>query len=310
LPAGILRLPGALTSLIFAAIGAGAAAAAPTAAADTEASPQPISIAIWHIDALGIEPEIVGRLESLFRMELERLARRSLPSRREVERALDGAAKLRQCTGETVCLAAIGQRLGVALVVSGNVAQLGDSYIINLKLVDTASGEEVRRIASDPLRGNPDELIEAVRVAAYRLVAPDALHGSIAILTDLYGAKVTLDGAPIGTTPLASPITGLALGDHTLRVTADNYTPFAETVRVRFQKTTRVVVRLILAKPRLIDPGLEPMPGGPAAPEPWYSSPWVAVGVAVAAIALGGTIGYRLGRDPVVDCAGSPSACD
>jgi hypothetical protein len=45
-------------------------------------APAALSIAVWRIDALGIEPEIVDRLETLFRMELERYAGRALPSRR------------------------------------------------------------------------------------------------------------------------------------------------------------------------------------------------------------------------------------
>ena len=43
--------------------------------------------------------------------------------------------------------------------------------------------------------------------------------------------------------------------------------------------------------------------------DPWYSSPWFYAGVAVTAIALGGVIGWQLGKDDVVDCGASPEAC-
>lgn len=266
------------------------------------------SIAVWQMDALGIEPEIVARLESLFRTELERLSGKRLPSQRAMNRKL--SRRLRRCDGATKCLAAIGKKVGVDLVVSGNIAQLGDSYVVNLKVIEVANKTEVRRIVSDPLRGNADELIEAVRVAAYRLVAPDELHGSIAVLTDLVGADITLDDELMGKTPLKKALTGLALGEHILRVTADNHTPFEQKVRVRFQKTTRVVVRLIKAKrvPIAIAP-IDPNKMRPP-PDRWYNSTWFYVTVGLGAVLLGGYVGYGLAHDEVIDCSARPMACN
>ncbi|HEX7699331.1 MAG TPA: hypothetical protein VF403_01335, partial [Kofleriaceae bacterium] len=42
-------------------------------------------IAVWRFDALGIDAEIVQRLETLFRLELDRLDKVPLPSRRDIE---------------------------------------------------------------------------------------------------------------------------------------------------------------------------------------------------------------------------------
>ena len=97
-----------------------------------------------------------------------------------------------------------------------------------------------QRIQSDPLRGSPDELIEGVRVAAYRLLAPDQLHGSIQVQTDLVGAEVRLDGKLLGKTPLANlgVIAKQPLGKHKLRVQAPGYDPFEDEVDVHFQKVS------------------------------------------------------------------------
>src|SRR6478609_9448285 len=62
-------------------------------------------IAVWRFDALGIDAELVARLETLFRMELDRLDRQPLPSRRDIDRIVTGAE--RDCTGEEKCLVAI-----------------------------------------------------------------------------------------------------------------------------------------------------------------------------------------------------------
>jgi hypothetical protein len=264
------------------------------------------SVAVWQLDALGIDGEIALRLESLFRTEIERMTGRPVPSRREIGRILD--RRLAQCSGATDCLVAIGAKLGVELIISGNVAALADSYVVNLKAIDVAAGTELRKIQSDPLRGTPDELIEAVRVAAYRLLAPERLRGQVAVLTDLVGARVYLDGELVGTTPLAGPIDGATLGAHKLRVAAPGYTAFEEPVEVRFQKTSRVLVRLALADPGAgvpLGPGADPAPSR----RRWYESTWVAVAAGITAAVLGGYVGYRLARDPVTDCAASPEAC-
>src|SRR6185503_12404975 len=82
-------------------------------------------IAVWRFDALGIDNEIVQRLETLFRMELDRLDRVPQPSRRDIERTATAAEQ--NCTGEEKCLISIGKRLAVDVVVTGTVGSLGDN---------------------------------------------------------------------------------------------------------------------------------------------------------------------------------------
>ena len=297
-------------------LAAGAARAQPAPAAPA-ASAIGKRIAVLEMDALGMDADKVARLEALFRVELERLAGAASPSPREIQRALKGST-LAKCTGESKCLAAIGKKLAVDLVVTGNVAELGDSYVVNIKVVDAATGVEMRRIASDPLRGNPDELIDAVRVAAYRLLAPERLLGGILVLADLPGAEVKLDGAPVGKTPLARPLQGLTLGHHKLEVNAKGYSPFAEDVLVRFQKTTRVLVKLDAAAESAAAAAdaearrraaLTEHPAAGPAEKRWYQKTWFLVGAGVAAIVVGGFVGYALAQDDVVDCSASPESC-
>lgn len=268
-------------------------------------------LAVLELEALGMEREPVARLEILFRMELERLAGRPLPTRRQIQRAIQSSRKLRRCAGADHCLAEIGKKLEVDLVVTGTVAALGDSYVINIKAVDVATGKQLpKRIETRPLRGSPDELIEAVRVAAYQLLAPAELHGSLMVLSDLVGAEVSLDGKRVGSTPLLEPVRRLSLGTHVIKVTAPDYAPFEEEVRVRFQKTTRVIVRL--ATEDAAAGPIGPMPvieKRRPAPKRWYNGTWFYVGAGVAAAVVGGVLGYSLANDSVIDCGANPGAC-
>lgn len=288
------------------------APAAPGAGAADKPDDKPedkidLKLAVWRFDALGIDPELVARLETLFRMELERLDRQAMPSRRDIDRAITGDA--RDCTGEDRCLAAIGKKLGVDVVVAGTVGQLGDNYVLTIKSVESATARPLQRIQSDPLRGQPDELIEGVRVAAYRLLAPGQLHGAIQVQTDLIGADVELDGAPVGKTPLPrnGVIGRLALGKHRLRVAAASYEqPYDDDVEVHFQKVSPVVVRLVPST-QVIGTGVVQR----VERHPFYTRTWFLIAAGAAAVVAGAAIGYSLGHVSTchVGAGGTASRC-
>jgi hypothetical protein len=246
-------------------------------------------IAVWRFDALGIDAEIVQKLETLFRLELDRLDKVPLPSRRDIESKITAAEQ--NCTGEEKCLQAIGRRLGVDYVVTGTVGSLGDNYVLNIKAVDIATGKS-QKIQSPPLKGTPDELIEGVRVAAYSLLAPDQLHGSLQVQSDLVGAAVTLDGKSVGRTPLSNQgvIGRLALGKHKLHVEAKDYAPFDDDVDVHFQKVSPVVVRLV-GTGETIGTGKTVT----QIHDPIYERTWFVVGAAVVVVGLAALIGASAG---------------
>ncbi len=255
-------------------------------------------IAVWRFDALGIDTEIVQRLETLFRLELDRLDKVPLPSRHDIESKVTRSEQ--NCTGEEKCLVAIGRRLGVDYVITGTVGSLGDNYVLNIKVVDVATGRS-QKLQTPPLKGTPDELIEGVRVAAYSLLAPTQLHGALQVQSDLVGAQVSLDGKPVGKTPLANQgvIARLALGKHELHVEAKDYAPFDDEVEVHFQKVSPVVVRLVgtnetIGTGRTITKVRDPI----------YERTWFVIGAAVVVVGLGALIGASAGR---VTCTKYPS---
>jgi len=277
------------------------ASAAPGTAADDAIDKK---IAVWRFDALGIDPELVARLETLFRNELDRLDKQQLMSRSQIDSKLTAAE--RDCSGDDRCLSAIGRRLNVEMIVTGTVGALGDSYVLHIKAVDVGSGKS-RGITTDPLKGSPDDLIDGVRVAAYRLLAPDHVHGSLQIQSDLVGAKVELDGKSLGTTPLPNNgvVGKLPLGKHKLHVVAKDYAPFDDDVEVHFQKLSPVVVRLL--------PSNETIGTGRnvhVAHHPFYTKTWFIVGAAVVAIGLGALIGHEIGKVCVHDISSGKVSCN
>jgi hypothetical protein len=256
------------------------------------------SYALFRLDPLGIDPDIVSQLERILRVEVTRVVGKELPSPRAVNEAVARDPRLANCTADPSCLAPLARALRVTRVVAGNVGGLADSYVVNLKLVDDG-GRELRRVSAT-LRGSPDELIAEVRVAAIRLIAPERLVGSIAILSDVPGAAVALDGNTVGQTPLAAPLADLPTGVHQLSVTREGFTPFAEEVPVRFEKTTQVVVRqsaMSAAAKR------DERRRRAASELPIYTRWYFWAGMAASAVVTGLIIGYSVPKQTAIDCA-------
>jgi hypothetical protein len=254
--------------------------------------------ALFRLDPLGIEPQIVDQLQRILRVELQRVVGHELPSERAVADAVAANPALANCTADPRCLSPLAKTLKVTRIVSGNVGGLADSYVVNLKLVDD-TGRELRRVTAT-LSGSPEELIDEIRVAAFRLVAPERLVGNIAILSDVPGAHVTLDGVEVGKTPLAGPLANLPMGVHKLAVEREGFSSFNEDVPVRFEKTTQVVVR----QSAMSKQALKAERRRRAATEtPIYAKWWFWAAMAGSAIATGIGVGYGLPKQHAIDCA-------
>jgi hypothetical protein len=277
--------------LMVAALVLGASCVAGTAQA-TE------TYALFRLDPLGIAPDIVEQLERILRGELARVVGRELPSKRAVDEVARGNSRLNNCTADPSCLVPLARALKVTRVVAGNVGGLADSYVVNLKLVDD-NGRELRRVTAT-LRGSPDELIDEIRVAAFRLVAPERLTGSIAILSDVPGATVNLDGVDVGQTPLPQPLANLPTGVHKLSVTREGFSTFAEDVPVRFEKTTQVVVRQSAMSEAARKAERRRRRAGET---PLYTRWYIWAGVAVVAIGVGIGVGFGVPKQNTVNCA-------
>ena len=270
-------------------------------------SAQAEQMALFRLDPLGVDPARVERLAGLLRLELGRLADAAIPSQEQIQRLLQKTPKLQNCTGEIGCLIEVGGKLGVQKIISGNVGGLAQNYVVNLKLVDVQKRQEIRRI-QETMSGQADQLIEAVRLAAYRLVAPEKLRGSLAVLADQPGAEVHLNSQLLGKTPLP-PQQGLMIGSYTLRLSKPGYTEVIKPIEVHFQKTTRALVNMDPPPPP-ISLQTKKQRQVPPRPVPWYTRWWFWTTVAVVAAGAGVGLGYAVGGKATgINCNAEPERC-
>lgn len=119
--------------------------------------------------------------------------------------------------------------------------------------------------------------------------------GSLSVETDPVGAEVLVDGRSHGVTPLA--LSGLAAGDHRVRVVKDGYLDNSRVVKVTANQSEKVRVRLTPAASMAAQVEQQPTSGG--GEKKGGSKKWLWIGLGSAAL-IGGGVGiyYATKNDP------------
>jgi len=200
----------------------------------------PPVVALLPLRPLGAPPDVVHALEVTLGNELSHLQEARLLPAKDIAEALKREP---DCEARIACAAAAASHAGARQMIVGTTSQLGDAFMIDLKLLDTRTGQELRR-ATHPVSGSQDGLIELVREAAVQLLAPARFVGSLRVeVPGAAGALLFVDGKPSGTLPLAQPLEGLTPGQHVVRV-KDKEHETSTFVEVRFARTTDAHIEL------------------------------------------------------------------
>ena len=118
----------------------------------------------------GIAKERVDALSDLLATEIRKIGRHKVISSEDILSLLkmeEHKVLLAGCSDDS-CLAEIGGALGAGLIVVGNIGRFGNSYLLNLKLLDVANVKAVSRL-SKKIKGGEEDLIDALSMAAREL---------------------------------------------------------------------------------------------------------------------------------------------
>jgi hypothetical protein len=173
---------------------------------------------LWDLAPLGIDIGTAGLLRDTLNLELTKVLGDRLvvpPAWMEVEVRPQVVA----CGLTTECLAEVGGGLGIDRVVSGVATALGDSYNVNLKIIDTHTGRHIAR-AQASMTGDRNQMLAAMQTLVAELIDVSLLKGSLAVEIPLAGVSIYIDGELAGTTPLARAIAGISPGEHTLKLSS------------------------------------------------------------------------------------------
>jgi hypothetical protein len=142
---------------------------------------------------------------------------------------VESEQRAQACTDDLACLGRAAVSLGVRRIVTGTVGTRGRQYLFNLNL----NNVETSRVENHVFRlveGSVKDLIPVVQAATEELFRPRVEPGRIQLTSDPPGARVSIDNAYLGVTPLISGT--LLAGKHKVRVDADGRFPWTSSVEV------------------------------------------------------------------------------
>jgi len=134
------------------------------------------------------------------------------------------------CLEEIACVGRTAVSLGVRRIVTGSVGTRGRQFLFSLNLHDVEAGRVENRVFR-LIEGSLDDLIKAIETGCQELFKPKVEPGRIQVQSMPVGARVSIDNAYLGVTPLISGT--LLPGAHKVRVEADRRFPWVSTVEVR-----------------------------------------------------------------------------
>jgi len=215
--------------------------AAPAAAAPAAK----IRVAVLRVDALGIPRATVDNLAMLLRNSIATIGGFEVISPVQIDMEMRNPRNkaVASCEGGPECAVQVGRIVRADRVVFGTIGELGQDFSLNLRMLDVKKGVELARQQGN-VSGNRDMLIPEIRLAAFRLLAPDRIRGALLIDIDVIDVDVEVDGAPMGKTPLTGPIENLTPGDHKVRLHREGFSEFVQTLAVRAFETSRLKVEL------------------------------------------------------------------
>ena len=196
--------------------------------------------ALWELVPLGLDEGTADAMLDMLRGELAKIVGdRLVVSARAVEKDIRRAVD--ECTDRVACLADAAGAFGAQRAVFGAVTNLGDTYNMNLKLLDIGRREVVARETAT-LSGSRNQLLKQIQILLFKLIAPSQLLGHLALTIDVGGADVYIDGQKVGTTPLPQKLAPLPEGEHSLKVSAPQIEDYFTFFTVHYGKTTEITV--------------------------------------------------------------------
>jgi hypothetical protein len=208
-----------------AAIGVAGASPGMAAAAASE------KIAVLVLGTSEKDAELADNVTEVVIAAIARRGGYEITGKEELRTRLGLASEQRSqaCLDDVACLARAAVSLGVRRIVAGNVGARGRQYLFNLHLNDLETGKVDNRVFR-LIDGNVSDLIAAVQRGTEELFRPKIEPGRVQVSSEPSGARVSIDNAYLGVTPLISGT--LLPGPHRVRVEADGRFAWVSNVEV------------------------------------------------------------------------------
>ena len=142
---------------------------------DTREDP---GIVVWKLEAKqGVSDAEIDSLSGIISAETYLASGRRVISEADIRTILAGEQKRQECGGDgTLCIAEIGNALGVPEVVAGDLGRVGEVWILNLRRIDVLRVRVIAR-ASKRVKGDLTAIVDAIPQTVAQLFAVEYSWG-------------------------------------------------------------------------------------------------------------------------------------
>ena len=202
-----------------------------------------VKIAVFDLVPSGKIQTDLSSLSEIMIAEIDMLGKYEVISKSEIK-AMIGFEQEKQllgCQDDTSCLAEIGGALGVDRLITGTVGKIGKNIIVSIKYINTKTVKVEARVYEN-FKGDETLLVDTIKRLIPRLfgiVKKEKGLGTLIIETNLKGARIYLDGNPIGKTPI-EPMK-LKEGQYNLQISSEGYKSWSKAVTIKNKKATEII---------------------------------------------------------------------
>jgi len=194
-------------------------------------------MAIIDFEGLGISQQEAQLLTNRLRTLLVQTDNYNIIERGQMEQIFqEQNFQLSSCTSQE-CAVEIGQILGAQQIMTGSIGKIGETFTVDLRIIDVATSE-ILRTASYDIRGEIDLMLTEGMVEVARRISGESRlgagprYGTLNVYSEPSGARVFIDNRERGSTPFAA--TDLPAGEeYNVRLMLDGYQPITRTIKIR-----------------------------------------------------------------------------
>ncbi len=201
-----------------------------------------LTLGVIPFQGKGVKDYEAASLSERFHSELVKTSQFRVVETERVAEVL--REKAYQQTGDVDNVAEVGKSLGAQWMVTGAVGRVGNTYTIDVRMIDVAT-RQVFLTADRDYSGPIDGLLNYIDGIAGELAVKtsDKLKtGSLEIECTPQGAFVYIDGELKGTTPFR--LNSLRIGEHEVEIKKANFLDWKETVTIEPLKQKTMQARL------------------------------------------------------------------
>ena len=151
------------------------------------------------------------------------------------------------CTDDSGCISEVASAMDVDRVLSAEVSVIEHTTLLAVRHVDVRRGRTLGRLTATLKDAGNAVLADAMRRLTHELLTGQKLDtsGVLKLAVDEPGARITLDGADLGASPLKEPVRRVLEGPHQVTVQKEGFVTWSSTVTVAAGAEVPVAVKLV-----------------------------------------------------------------